>query len=220
LTLGFDLAKRNAGERLSLRLRLQGLHLTAPTRRLLQSRLAALDRGEQAAVAAQARRDADVLAAYRQTLAREGDAAVATLSSQLRSKAQVNLALRLGVSRAEPATIVPNLSERVRAFAANLSGARTADAITTSLNETARELPQRFAAVARADRESAAAIAAQIATLQRNRAQLYRSIVAHIGRLAQQLAQRRGLSQVVVAASPPRDSVDVTAALAAMLRNF
>lgn len=222
LTLAFDLARRSGGARLGLRLRLADLHLTPAKRRLLARRLAALDAAERQTVAAQARRDTGTLAAYRQTLAREGDASFAALAAQLRSKSAANLSLRLGVARSESesATAVPNLSERMRAFAADYSGSRTASSIAASMSATAEALPQRLRVVADADRVSAAQTAGQIQTLARDRLQLYRSIVAHIERLAQHVAQQRGLRQVVVGRAAPRGSVDVTAAVASQLRSF
>ncbi|MBV8725260.1 MAG: hypothetical protein JO078_05550 [Candidatus Eremiobacteraeota bacterium] len=222
LTLAFDLARRNGGARLALRLRLQDLHLTSAKRRLLATRLAALDAAEHQTVAAQTRRDAGSLAAYRQTVTREGDASLAALAAQLHSKGAANLDLRMGVARSESelATAVPNLSERMRVFAADYSGNRTAGSVAAALSASARGLPQRFRAVADADRTSAAQTATQIETLARNRLQLYRSIVAHIERLAQRVAQQRGLRQVVVGRAAPRGSVDVTAAVAGLLRSF
>ncbi len=222
LTLAFDLARRNAGQRLALRIALQDLHLTAAKRRRLESRLNALSQAERRVVAAEAHRDAGVLAAYRQTLRREGETAVATLAAQLRSKAHVNLALRVGVSRAElaSANAIPNLSRRMDAFTASYAGARAADAVAATLRTTQDDLPARFNMLAQTARASATQTASQIQSLQRDRSQLYRSMVAHIERLAKRLADQRGLRDVVVSGARPRGSRDVTKALAAMLNTF
>ncbi|MBV9232772.1 MAG: hypothetical protein JO030_01910 [Candidatus Eremiobacteraeota bacterium] len=221
LTLAFDLARRDAGQRLALRLQLQHLHLTSSKRTTLQRRLMALNRAEQAALAVRQRRNAAILAAYRASLAREGAEATASLAAQTDSKAAANLAIRLGVSRVEShGTNVPDLRVRMRSFAVGYSAGRTADAVEDALRTSARELPQRFAALARTDRQSAAQAAEQIRTLERDRRQLYQSILAHVARLAERLARERGLRRVVLTTTPPRGSVDLTAGLAAMVRRF
>ncbi len=89
-----------------------------------------------------------------------------------------------------------------------------AAAIRSGLQGAATQLAQRFARLSDTDRASRADVSAQLANLQRDRAELYRAMVAQIVRDAQRLGRERGMRDVVIAASRPRGGIDLTRALA------
>lgn len=215
LALAYALAQRDAGARLMLRAKLADVRLPYAKRAPLEVELAALSRRESAAVAALHAQNAAELARYRQQLGREAAAAGAQMASQLRSKADANLAMRRNVLRAAgSAQVVPDLPARLATLSSSYRLGSDAAAIGGSFRAAATSLPQRFARLAETDRASRAEAAAQLANLQRDRAELYRAMVAQIVRDAQRLGRERGLRNVVVSASRPRSGVDLTAALA------
>ncbi len=215
LAFAYDLARRDAGARLTLRAKLADVRLIRAKRAALDAQLQELSKRESAAVAALHAQDSVVLARYREQLDRQAGAANSQMVSQLRAKADANLAVRMGVLRAAgSAQVVPDLPSRLRGFGSSYRLDSDAAAIRTGLNGAATDLPQRFAQLADTDRGSRAEISAQLAKLQRDRAEVYHAIVAQIARDAQRLARERGLSGVVVSASRPRGGVDLTAALA------
>jgi hypothetical protein len=222
LTLAFDLARRDSGVRLVLRLKLQDLHLDAATRVQLQGRLAALTRRDSETLAAARANDAAILARYRATLQRDGELANAQMASELLSKADANLGLRLGVLRAGSgaADVVPNLASRLESFASSdHPGADTA-AIETSLRSARNDLPRRFATLADADRRSRVETSSQIQNLKNRRGELYRLMILQILREARQLARERHLSDLVATSPRPSGSVDLTGAVAREMSRF
>ncbi|HEY6326845.1 MAG TPA: hypothetical protein VIW73_10085, partial [Candidatus Cybelea sp.] len=216
LALAYELAQRDAGERLVLRAKLADDRLQRAKRAPLEARLAELSRRESAAVAALHAQDAVVLASYREQLERQAASANAQMAAQLRSKADANLELRRNVLRAAAASeqVVPGLPSRIAALRTSYRVGGDAADIRGSLQAATTELPQRFAQIAETDRASRADASAQLASLQRVRAELYRAMVAQIVRDAQRLGRERGLRGVVVSASRPRGGVDLTGALA------
>jgi hypothetical protein len=211
LALAYDIARRDAGARLALRANLADIRLEAAKRARLEAQLAALSRRESAAVAALHAQDAPVLARYRDQLAREAAAANAQMASHLRSKANANLALRVSVLRsaAESARLVPDVPERLAAFGSSYRLESDAAAIQGGLRGAAADVPQRFAQLAAADRASRADVSTQLANLQRDRAEVYRAMIAQITRDAERLGQQRGM-RIVMSSPRPKGSVDVT----------
>ena len=214
LTLAYDLARRDAGTRLMLRLKLADLHLDRSVRARFEAQLAALNRRESSAVAALHAQDASVLARYREELERETASANAQMAAQIRSKANANLALRAGVARAasSSAAVVPDLPARLESFGASYRLGSDAQAIRRDLGAAATELPERFARLAGTDRESRADTSAQIIALQRDRAELYRAMLGEIERDARRLGEERGL-RVILSGARPKGSVDLTGAV-------
>jgi hypothetical protein len=214
LTLAYDLARRDAGARLQVRVKLADMHLDRTMRASLEQQLGAMGRRESAAVATLRAQNEAELARYRATLLREGAAANAQMAAQLRSKAGANLALRLSVARTASASagVVPDLPARLERFGSTYRLGTDAAAIQRGLATAATELPQRFSQLAGDDRGSRAETSAQIQNLQRDRDELYRSIVAQIERDARRLGQERGL-RVVVSGPRPKYSVDLSGAV-------
>jgi hypothetical protein len=214
LELAYDLARRDAGARLMLRVKLADLHLDGALRARLEAQVATLTSRESAAVAALRAQDAAVLGRYRAQLSRRASAAQAQMAAQLRSKADANLALRLRAFRAAAsAQLLPDLSARLETFGSSFRPGSDATAIAAGLSTAATELPRSFARLGDTDRESQAGTSAQIGTLLRNRAELYREMVAQIERDASRLGAQRGL-RVVTSGARPKGSVDLTGAVA------
>ncbi len=222
LTLAFDLARRDSGVRLLLRLKLQDLHLDAATHARLHGRLAALNRRDSEALAAARANDAAVLARYRATLQRDGELANAQMASELLSNAGANLALRLGVLRAgsSAADVVPNLASRLESFASSDHPGADAAVIESRLRSARNDLPRRFATLADADRRSRVETWSQIQNLKNSRAELYRLMMAQILRDARQLVRERHLSVLVATSPRPSGSVDLTGAVEREMSRF
>lgn len=221
LTLAFDLARRNAAKRLTLRLKLQDLHLDHAQRAKLQAQIAALNAGESSQVASMRRNDDVTLEAYRRELQGQADAANAQMASRLRTTADVNLGLRLQVLRAaSQAAFPPGVGPRLSSFASSYRLANDASSIDASLRGTQTDLRGAFGRVIDADRSSAANTSHQIQALEDNRAALYRSMLTQIREEAQRLARERHLSKVIISAQRPPGSVDLTSALRAGLTRF
>jgi hypothetical protein len=220
LALGFDLARRDAAERLTLRVRLTNLYLDGAARAKLQAELSEIERHHGAAVAAMRRDNEAALAAYARQLQSQGTAADSAMSAQLRSKAAANLALRFRVLQAESNAVdaLPNLPARLDWFASTYRFTTDAAAIIAGLRTARVDLSQRFAQIAAVDRTSRTQTNAQIEQLQKNRQELYRSMTAQIVRAAQELAAQRHLRGVSFSGSRPQGSVDLTGALATKLK--
>jgi hypothetical protein len=219
LTLAFDLARADAGKRLSLTLKLEDLHLTPTTRAKLRAALAALDERELKAVTALRRDDAEALAEFRRQLQREGESADAEMAGQLRAKAGANFALRQRVPLGQSglATVLPNLPSRVAAFSASYNAGASVAAIAGGLSTASSDLSQRFARLGESARRSDRETIVQIQALQAARDAVYRSIVAQIFREARLLVRERHLGGLEASSPRPQASVDLTPAVRARL---
>jgi hypothetical protein len=215
LTLAFDLARANAGKRLSLRLKLQELHLTRTARAQIASQLGALDASEQRTVAVMQRADAVVLAAYRGQLVREATAAIDAMNEQLRAKAAANFATRRGVAQVagSSAGALTGLPTQAAAFRANAHDVSGAAAIRAGFKAAGEELSPRFEGLASVGATSAHATESEIRRLEATRAALYSAIVAEIARDAESAARKRNLAGVRLTGKAPASSVDLTAAV-------
>ncbi|HET6274470.1 MAG TPA: hypothetical protein VFE16_00860 [Candidatus Cybelea sp.] len=218
-TLAFDLARRDAAKRLSLRLKLGDLHLTHPARARYAAELRALDDEELRAISALRRSDAAVLAAYGRGLASSGNADQGAMAVQLRGAAVANLAIRRRVAQAGAQTTAtsPGLRAAAASFAPSYRLDAEAQNVTRGFHAAGDELSHRFAQLADSANQSQRETAAAIGRLEATRAQLYRSIVAQIVNEARLVARRRGLDNVEVGRSRPAGSVDLTRAVRAGL---
>jgi len=218
LTLGFDLARANAVKRLSLRLKLQELHLAPAARAQLARELAALDGAQQVAVGAMRRADAGVLAGYRAELDREGAAAIDAMRAQLQRNAAANFATRQQVAQAagEQGFASAQLSKRAATFRADT--ASPSNDIRAGFEAAGADLSRRFGSLAAAGAASSAQTALQIRALAATRAALYRSIVAEIARDAEAAARQRNLAGVRLTGDQS-SGVDLTAAVRAELNS-
>jgi hypothetical protein len=221
-TFALGLARRDAGQRLELRLKLQHLHLERQARAELEAQMAALLRRDATALAAMRRDDAVVLQAFRRALVREGGVDGTRMAAELRSKAAANLALRLRVLRSSASlrTLAPSVAARLAAFESSYRLGSDVANIEAALRNAGSALPQRFQRLAEIDRRSRAEVAAQIHRLQENRRTLYLALVARIESDARGLMRARGLRDLRVSGTRPRGSVDLTAAVASEESRF
>jgi hypothetical protein len=222
LMLAYDLARRDAPQRLLLRLKLSELHLDAATRKALESHLAALNAREGDALAAARRRDAAVLGSYRRQLQEEGATANAQMASQLRAKGEANDAIRLRALQAESnaAAALPDVPSQLALFRSSYRSEADAQAIFEGFGAAGVDLSRRFGELSDVDERSRAATTAQIQRLTSDRSELYRSIVAQIERIANRLARTHHLTKVLVANSQPKGSIDLTDAIQAAFTPF
>lgn len=221
LTLAFDLARANGGERLMLQVKLADLHLTHAARAKLRAALAALDASELKAVATLRRTDEAILGAYRGQLQREAAVAAAAMGAQFRAKADANLAIRRRVLQAGASASagLPRLPSQLEAFRASYRSGSDAASIVAGLQTASSDLSARFRDLGASDRQSQRETIAQIERLKATRAELYRSIVAQIAREANRLARERHLESADFVARS-RGSIDLTGAVAANLAGF
>jgi hypothetical protein len=216
-TLALDLAKADAGQRLSIRTKLQTLRLDSDRRHALLAQLAAIQAREDAVVAKQRARDRTILAAFVPPLQARADADIARMRGDLQRRTAANLAARERVLAAQRASAMRlNLGAPAGVSNnANTGGdlnavlaARPADpgAFTAARDDLARH----FANVRGADDSATRSTYAQIADLQHVRAQLYTDIISQIMRDAALVARTRGLSRVYTEQQAPPGSTDIT----------
>jgi hypothetical protein len=218
LTLAFDLAKADAGQRLSLRLKLHDLHLTPTARVQLEAQLAALGDRESKALTAMRRNDAAVLAAYRSELERESAGATSSMASNLRSKADANFAVRRTVTHVESSLGARrNLPSQVAAFRADDRTGSDAARVSDAIGAAGDDIARRFGQLGAIDTRSAHETAAQIQRLAQMRAALYRWIVGEIERDARAAASKHHITRVRFAGTPQKGSVDLTGEIRADL---
>ncbi|MFY9738677.1 MAG: hypothetical protein WAK11_06425, partial [Candidatus Cybelea sp.] len=156
LMLAYDLARRDAPQRLLPRLKLSELHLSAATRRALESRLAALNAREADALAAARRWDAAVLGSYRRQLEEEGATANARMALQLRAKGAANDALRLRALEAESnaAAALPDVASQLALFRSSYRSGADARAIAEGFDAAGVDLSRRFGGLSDVDERS------------------------------------------------------------------
>jgi hypothetical protein len=219
LALAYALARRDAAQRLSLRLKLGELHLARATRRALEGQRSMMDRREAQAIDAARSNDAAILASYSNELQRAGARANAQMAAQLRAKAAANLDVRRRVSQAESnaGSGLPNFAQRLALFRSSDHSTTDARSIADGFHAASVDVANKFDALAASDRESRRATAVQIRRVEADRSALYRSIVAQIVRTAKRLGQERHLTNVILGAARPPGSVDLTAAVRGQL---
>jgi hypothetical protein len=212
LMLAYDLARRDAPQRLLLRLKLSELHLSAATRKALESQLAGLNERERDRLAVARRWDAAVLESYRRQVQERGVTASANMAAQLRAKGAANDAIRLHALQAESNAVaaLPGVPSQLALFRSSYRSAADARAIAEGFGAAGVDLSRRFGELSDVDEGSRAATVEQIERLTADRGKLYRSIVAQIERIANRLARTRHLTNVLVANSRPKGSIDLT----------
>jgi hypothetical protein len=219
LTLAYDLEGRDAARRLTLRLKLDDLHLTSARRARLRAALAALDAGEFRAVSAMRSADAIQLATYRAQLEESAAASEQMMVGQLRSKAGANYVIlaRVFHEAANEDEALPPPSQ-LAAFTGGYAAPRDGQTIASGMRASGDDLSQRFRQIAAVDARSQGGVATQLRILKADRDALYRSIVAQIRAEASTLARRRGLGSVeFVSAAPKTGGLDLTPTVAAHL---
>jgi hypothetical protein len=229
--LSLQLATADAPERLSLRAKLSTLALDDAARDAANAQLAALDRKEADALAAEHNRDAQTLSALQVQLRAEVQSDLSLEVAQIRGRSQARFRARgeeLRTQFAPPAgaliaaganaTAPPGgpalpdaLRRRIAQLHADYARAYRTDAQRTidDFNTTRADLTRRFDALAQTDAAANAGAQSEIVDLQKKHDELYAQMVAQIDREVKAIAQARGIS-VVVDSLAPAGGVDLT----------
>lgn len=218
-TLALNLAKSDAPERLPIRMKLQTLMLRTSKRRALEARMNVIQAREEAVVARQHKRDERLLTAFLPRLQARADVDIARMRAQLQSRTAANLAERERVLAAQVGADMPlNFGGSASPGPVQTSGTAPLQALLRSqpadpkaFLQARAVLTRQISGVRAADSGATRSALAQITSLRRERAQLYRDIVRQIMRDAQAIARSRGLSRVYIAGQAPAGSVDITA---------
>ena len=116
---------------------------------------------------------------------------------QLRAKSQANYAILRRVFNEEAGTVGAfPLASQMAVFSKSYAPSSDARSIAAGMRSASRDVAQRFEELSATDAQSKHDLSAQIALLQANRAQLYRSILAEIGSTAKRVALERHLSGI------------------------
>jgi hypothetical protein len=217
-TLAFDVERRDAARRLMLQLKLAELHLTPARRAQLRAQLDALNASERRTVDALRRSDAAQLAAYRGQLESAASAGAGAMDAQLRAKAGANYAILRQVFNegASAAADFPTRSQLV-AFTNGYAAQGSAQRISADVRTATADVTQRFSQLGAVDAASQHDVAAQLQSLQTNRAAVYRAILAQIESAAQTVARERHVTAVKLVNSPPRVGLNLTPAVGSVL---
>lgn len=230
--LDMDVARAEAGKRLSLRVRLQDLVLAKGDRTRLQGELNGLYRSQAKAVSEQHQRDTATLSAFRSRLDARARDTYARAAEELHARALTDMGaaarvfrVQMEATRGSPEDVVRPSSgessmrpkvEQLRA--ADRGGLRENVSATAAAFGGARNgIVARFAQLRAQDAAARRGIDAQIAALERDRLELRGEIVETIMRDAERVARSRGFSAVYPADRAPRGSVDLTTTVRAEL---
>ena len=232
--LSLRLASDDAAQRLALRTRLSSLALDDTARDDVQKQLAALDRKEADAVAAQRNRDQQSLAALQSQLHDEVQHELNAQVAAIQKRSLGSLAQRQQTLSKQVATvggpvvqtataggkiqqqINPNLPPALRARIEQLHSdyqKRFQDDAKTTIadfQKTRADLSRRYQELHGVNLAADQDAQAQIASLHKKRDDLYDQIVAQIDREVRLIAQQRGISIVVNNVAAPAGGVDLT----------
>jgi hypothetical protein len=223
-------ANRDASTRLSLRTRLSSLALDDTQRDAVRNQLATLDRSEADALAALKNRDSETLATLAAKLRADVGRELLAKADEIHRRSIAKLNLRetdirkqfggplaaAAVPGTNAAGKTPNLSPQLRttikALHDNYQTQFSHDAKSTidDFSRTRDDLRRRYEQLRGIDAAAQSGAVAQIASLTKKRADLYRQMVAQIGREVRLLAQARGISVVVTDPVANAGGVDLT----------
>lgn len=223
-TLSLQLAQDGAPARLSLRAKLSGLALDDAARAAATAELAALDRKEADALAAERNRDAQTLTALQAQLRGEVQSDLDRQVADIRRSSQQRFRERGDELRTQfaapsgpligaapgsaPPASDPRLPDALRRRIQSLhadyvrSYRRDAQQTIAAFNATREDLTRRFQALATADDTAFRSAQTEIAALRKKHDELYAQMVAQIDREVKTLAQARGISAVVAGLAP------------------
>ena len=232
--LSLKMANEDAAPRLALRTKLSSLALDDAAREDAQKQLAALDRKEADALAAQRNRDAQSLSALQAQLHDQvqGDLnvqvaairkrSIGSLTQRQQSLTKQTVAIggpvvRTTVINGKPQQqINPNLPPALRARIEQLHSdyqRRFQDDAKTTIadfEKTRHDLSRRYAELHGIEGASQQGAQAQIASLRKKRDDLYDQMVAQIDREVRLIAQQRGIAVVLTNVVAPAGGVDLT----------
>lgn len=224
-------ANADASQRLALRTKLSSLALDDATREDVQKQLAALDRKESDALAAQRNRDQQELTALQAQLRDQVRGELETQVGAIHSRTMQKLQARTSQLRQQfqplaapvvaaggpgaPA-VARNISPELRAKIVKLHDdyshqfQNDAKATIADFNKTKVDLKRRFDALHGVDAAASQNAQAQIASIQKKRDDLYDQMVAQIDREVKVIALQKGISVVVTNVAAPAGGVDLT----------
>lgn len=223
--LSLELSQQDASKRLQLTMKLNGLALPDATRKQYRDQLAALDRQEAAAVAAQRTRDRQSLIQYRAQLNGQVQSQMAAQSGKIHADTQAKLQVRRNeVSQqvasqlrglqapAIPANLPASTRDRIAQIDRQFKSQFQADAQKTiaQYQATKAELDARYAELQGADSTATGAARTQLGQLQHERDDLYAKMVEQIKRDAGTVAAKRGLQIVLVNIEAAPGGIDLT----------
>lgn len=225
-------ANADANQRISLRTQLANLPLDDASRKDITDRLDALNRKEADALAALRNRDQAELVTLQTQLRARTQADFAKESAQIHGQTSAKLNARANQTRSDllaqvgapsgldrtataavPANISPQLRARLLALHQQYqkSFQKDADQTVKAFLKTRDDLSKRFAQIRGVDGSAQAGARAQIDRLEKQRSDLYDSIVAQIGREVKLVAEKRSISVVLGDVVVPGSGVDLTA---------
>jgi hypothetical protein len=214
----FSLSQANAdsAQRLSLRTKLSNLPLDDAGRKDITDQLDALDRKEADALAAMRNRDQATLAALQTQLGEQTKTDFARESQAIHSRTSAKLADRgtqtqaglvaqtngnVSVTAAAPSAVSLTPATRAQLLALHqkyqADFQKDAGQTIASFMRTKQDLSRRYAELHGADAGAQGDNQREIDALQRQRQDLYESIVAQISREVKLVAQRRSVAIVV-----------------------
>ncbi len=223
-------ARTDAPQRLELQAKLANLALDDQSRKALHDQLDGLERTESDALAEMRNRDQATLAALQVQLRGQAQAELSRRADELKTRSLAKLAGRRrqlqqdlvgqirSIAPPPPAAAIPplpaDLRDRIEALHRKFQAAYEQDAQTTirQFDKTKTELDRRYAALRAADTTAQTGARAQLATLQKQRDQLYDQIVAQIDRAVARVAQDRGVTVVLRDVVVPAGAIDLTPA--------
>jgi hypothetical protein len=232
--LSLTLASEDAAQRLALRTKLSSLALDDAAREDAQKQLAALDRKEADAVAAQRNRDQQTLAVLQGTLKVQVQRDLSARVAEIQKRSAGSFAQRqstlarqvsnLGGPVVRTTTVSglpqqqvngnlpPALRSRIEQLHSDYQKRFEDDAKTTiaDFQKTRADLSRRYLALHGIDAASQQSGRAQILSLRKKRDDLYVEITAQINREVRVIAQQRGISVVLSDVVAPAGGVDLT----------
>ncbi len=232
--LSLKMANDDAAPRLALRTKLSSLALDDAAREDAQKQLAALDRKEADALAAQRNRDQQTLAALQAQLHDQVQSELNVQVASIRAHSIGSLTqrqqtlskqiqtiggpvVRTTVINGKPQQqINPNLPPALRARIERLHNdyqKRFQDDAKTTIadfEKTRQDLSRRYAELHGIEGASQQGAQAQVASLRKKRDDLYDQMVAQIDREVRVIAQQRGITVVLTNVVAPAGGVDLT----------
>jgi hypothetical protein len=223
--LNLQLSQQDAAKKLALQMKLNGLALSDAERKADTDELAAINARESAVMNVRHSRDQQQLSAYRKQLQRQTAAQIAAEAAKIHAQTQAKLQSRRNevsqqvasqLQDLQPQAIPSNLPAATQAKLAQID--RTfkaqfrADAEKTiaQYQQTKSALDARYAQLQGADGSAGTAANAQVASLERQRDDLYNRMVAQIESDAAAIAKQRGLTVALKDVDAAAGGIDLT----------
>jgi hypothetical protein len=203
-TVVYDFERAHAGARLRTSLNISSPYLDARTRQSLEAQLKALNRQERSILQAQEAADASALAHFRDTLASESAAQLASM----RRDVQAHAAALRGI--AQP-------SKMLVARAEMIPSRTNVDATAAAFSQAAGDLHIRFTQLRDWNVRAASSTQQELFGLRAERSRLLYEMRSQIEAEAHVIAQQHGLGKVYATAPPP-GATDLTRDVARALR--